>query len=110
MKSYVVDSLNHKDISSIKKVLIKRFGNPFLDEVFQVTLDSSVLSSEQNKHSNCSPHFFSLSLEKDKLVAETLVRSKKTMRCSCMGYADSPQILWLIGLINDILSEAGVRI
>lgn len=110
MKSYVVDSLNHKDISSVKEVLIKRFGTPFMDEIFQVTIDSSVLSSEQKRHSECSPHYVALSLENNRLTAETLIRSKKTMRCSCMGYADSRQILWLIDLVNDILEEAEVRI
>jgi aspartate aminotransferase-like enzyme len=110
MKSYIVDSLNHKDISSVKEVLIKRFGTPFMDEIFHAVLDSSVLSSEQKKHVECSPHYFALCLEKDKLTAETLVRSKKKMRCSCMGYADSKQILWLIDLINDILDESGIRI
>jgi hypothetical protein len=33
MKSYVVDSLNHKDISSVKEVLIKRFGTPFMEDI-----------------------------------------------------------------------------
>ncbi|MDY0359965.1 MAG: hypothetical protein RBR08_00775 [Desulforegulaceae bacterium] len=110
MKSYVVDSLNYKDFLSIKEVLTKKFGKPFMDEIFQVTIDSSVLAFKQKEHTDCGPHYFSLSLEKNKLTAEMLVRSKKTMRCSCMGYADDRQILWLIGLVNDILQEAGVKI
>ncbi|MCB9481536.1 MAG: hypothetical protein H6680_06925 [Desulfobacteraceae bacterium] len=81
-----------------------------MDEIFHVIIDPSVLSSEQKMHSDCSPHYFALSLEKNKLAAEMLVRSRKTMRCSCMGYADDMQILWLINLINEILDEAGVRI
>lgn len=110
MKNYVIDSLTNKDVSSIKEVLIKRFGTPFMDEIFYVNLDSSVLSTLQKKHCDCSPHYFALSLEKNKLTAEMLVRSKKTMRCSCMGYADDLQILWLINLVDEILNEACVRI
>jgi len=110
MKCYVVDSLNYKDISSLKELLFKKFGNPLIDEIFHITIDSSVLSAEQKNHTDCSPHYFSLFLEKDKLTAEMLIRSKKTIRCSCMGYADDRQILWLIDLVNDILQEAGVKI
>ena len=110
MKQFVVDSLNMNDISSLRTVLIKRFGQPFMDEVFWIELEDSILSDEQKKHKDCAPHCFALSLKETSLVAETLVRSRKKMRCSCMGYAGSGQILWLVGLIDDILIEANVII
>ncbi|MGM0417566.1 MAG: hypothetical protein ACQEQS_02475 [Thermodesulfobacteriota bacterium] len=110
MKQYVIDSLNIKDISSIKEVLINRFGTPFMDEIFSAELDQDVLNEEQKKHTECAPHYITLLLGETSLTAEILVRSPKTLRCSCMGYADDQQILWIINLVDDILVEANVGI
>lgn len=110
MKQYVVDSLNYKDVNSLKEVLIKRFGNPFMDEVFFVKLDDNILSDLQKEHISCSPHYFTLTLGKTSLTAETLIRSKKNMRCSCMGYSNRSQLLWLVDVVDDILLEANVKI
>lgn len=110
MKQYVVDSLNFKDISSIKEVLIKKFGTPFMDEIFWVELDKTLLNEEQKKHTDCSPHCFALSLGETSLTAEFLVRSRRRMRCSCMGYGNLDQISWLMKLVDDILAQANVII
>lgn len=110
MKQYVIDSLNYKDVSSLKEVLEKRYGKPFMDELYWVEIEDSILSDQQKEHGECAPHCFALTLGESSLTAETLVRSRKTMRCSCMGYAGHKQLLWLVDLIDDILAEANIAI
>jgi len=110
MRLYVIENLNYKDIASLKKVLDEKFGRPFLDEVYMVEIDESILTETQRSHKNCGPYFFTLTLGKTSLSAEFLIRSKMTMRCSCMGYSDDSQTLWIINLVNDIMSYACVSI
>ncbi len=110
MKQYVIDGLRLEDYQKIKSYLDKNLKSSPLGGIYWLELDNEILTSIQQKHKRCQPHFFSLSLEETYLSCEFLVRIKKNIKCDCMDYATREQRDWLIDQADAILEKLSIRI
>ncbi len=110
MKQYVIDGLRPNDHKKLKQILDSRFGPAALGIIYWVEIEKSLLSPTQKDHQDCSPHWFTLELESDRLSCELLVRIKKNIRCDCMGYATPQQREWLMDTIDAMLDELKIEI
>lgn len=105
MRQYQIDDLRVEDHEKLLKWLEGHYESGGLDGVFWVPLAPHLLTDEQLAHKACHPLCFSLVLNEQKLAGELLVRTKKKMTCTCMGYATEVQRNWLVHLIDAMLDE-----
>jgi hypothetical protein len=104
MKQYVIDEIRPADYVKLKAYLDETFGDAGLDGLYWVPLDETLYSVTQQAHDDCAPFYLALELGPDRLCGELLVRTRRRVRCDCIGYADSRQRDWLI-LTMDVLFE-----
>jgi len=110
MKQYTIDDIRPNDYLKLQKYLIKNCGEPDLGGIYWIPLPHDLLTSIQAEHKTCQPLFFALDLSKQKLSAEFLVRTKKKIRCDCMGYATKAQRNWLMDYVDIMLENLKISI
>ena len=108
MRLYVVDDLRFEDHEKLKSVLDETYGNSGIAGIYWVRIDEDVLTPDQAMHKDCQPFYFAVELELTKISAELLVRSRKNMRCPCMGIATEKQRNRIICFVEKILSDNGI--
>lgn len=108
MKQYLVDTLTHKDYTLLKEVLDGQLEKSVLEGLYWLVLPGALATEEQRAHLDCAPHVVAVELREDSIACEFLVRTKKTLRCSCMGYATEEQILWIIRFLDRLLEENAI--
>ncbi|OQY11427.1 MAG: hypothetical protein B6I31_04945 [Desulfobacteraceae bacterium 4572_19] len=108
MKQYVIDDIRLEDYGKIKDYLGETYGKPDLGGIYWIPLLQELLTDVQAEHKGCHPLVFAVDLSEKRLECEFLVRTKKSMRCDCMGYATLTQRNWLIDYIDTMLEKLGV--
>ena len=108
MKQYVIDELRPQDHERLKDFLDRNLESAKLPGVYWLPLDERVCSALQARHTDCRPHFLTLTLEADHLACELLVRTHSKLRCDCMGFATEAQRNWLIRYIDDLFDHLGL--
>ena len=81
-----------------------------MDGIYWIQLDQNILTDIQAEHTDCHPFYFAADLEPNLIAFEMLVRTRKRMRCACMGYATETQRNWLIRLADSIFDELEIKI
>lgn len=108
MKQYVIDELRPADHQRIKGYLDETYGSADMGAIYWVPLGSDVLSEIQCEHTDCQPFYFAIELEPDRLALELLVRTKKRVRCSCIGYASKNQQNWIMAVVDAIFDQLDI--
>ncbi len=109
MKQYVVDELRPADHEALKTYLENHYGPVALGSIYWIPIDIELLTEVQAAHRQCQPHYFALDLLPDRLACVLLVRTKNSVRCSCMAYATQKQRDWLIELIDTIFNRLEIK-
>ncbi len=109
MKQYVIDELRPADQKALRIYLEDHYGPAALGSIYWIPIDSGLLTSVQAQHRQCQPHYFALDLAQDQVACELLVRTKNSVRCSCMAYATIKQRNWLIELIDTIFNRLEIK-
>ena len=109
MKQYVIDELRPADHKTLKTYLEEHYGPAALGSIYWIPISTDLLTELQLEHRQCQPHYFALELAQDQVACELLVRTKNTVRCSCMAYATKKQRNWLIELIDTIFSRLEIK-
>jgi hypothetical protein len=68
-----------------------------------------LLSPEQFSHVDCRPFRFAVELGDDFVRFEFLIRSRETMRCSCIGYATRVQRDFILAFADRLVEELPLR-
>ena len=108
MKQYVIDELRPEDHHKIKQYLDKHYGPAELGGIYWLPLTTDVLSDIQQQHKGCQPFYVAIDLQEDQLALELLVRTKKQIRCACIGYAEERQRDWLIEQVDATFERLGI--
>jgi hypothetical protein len=109
MKQYIIDEIRPWENSKIKALLKERFPGGEVDGIFWIPIAQEILTRCQREHESCQPFFFALELTHNQLSCELLVRTKKRLRCDCIGYASKSQRNWLMDLIDSIFTDLGIK-
>ena len=109
MKQYVIDELRPADFEKIKAHLDENFDSSTIQGIFWISLDKEILNDVQTDHKKCQPFYFAINLEPDHMACELLVRTKSTMRCNCISYADKTQFYWFVRFIDSMLEKLGIK-
>ena len=110
MKQYVIDELRPKDYEFVKAYLEENFSSSNVDGIYWIQLDQNILTKIQAEHTDCQPFYFAVDLEPNLITFELLIRTKKRIRCDCMGYATEKQRNWLIRLADSIFDTLEIKI
>lgn len=105
MKQYVIDELRPQDQEKLKKYLDDHFGPVEMGTLYWIPLEPSLYSETQASHPDCHPLYFAVQLRSSAFVAELLVRTKHSIRCDCICYANDDQFLWLLHYVNSIFDR-----
>jgi hypothetical protein len=108
MKQYVIDELRPQDHQRLKDYLDQNLEAAHLPGIYWLPLDERVCNDLQARHTDCRPHFLTLTLEADHLACELLVRTRRKLRCECMGFATEAQRNWLIRYIDAVFDHLGL--
>ena len=109
MKQYLIDEIVHADLPRIKNYLDDRAKSSGLEGIWWVELGKEQLADLQAAHPDCQPHCFAVELGRNFIKFEFLIRSRRTMRCSCIGYATSPQRDWIMNFADNLVADLELK-
>jgi len=109
MRQYLLDEIGRKDIPRIKDYLQDHALASNLEGVWWVDLPEDLLSQEQFEHQDHRPYRFAVELGEDFVRFEFLIRSEKTMRCACIGYATRGQRDFIIAFADRLVEDLALR-
>jgi len=108
MKQYVIDELRPEDHNKIKEYLDEAYGTAEMGAIYWVPVAADMLTEIQREHVDCQPYYFSIDLEGNRFALELLVRTKKRVRCACIGYASKDQRIWIMEAVDAIFERLDI--
>lgn len=109
MRQYQLDEIPKKDIPKVREYLNQHAVAAGIADIWWVDLQEDLLSPEQFDHRDCQPHRFAVEVGDDFVRFEFLIRSLKTMRCSCIAYATRQQRDFILGYADRLVEELALR-
>ena len=109
MKQYLLDEIARPDLPRIKAYLNEKAQPSGLDGIWWVELTQEQLSEVQRAHPDCQPHCFAVELGRNFVKFEFLIRSRRTMRCPCIGYATRPQRDYIMDFADRLTSDLALK-
>ena len=109
MRQLLLDELRKADIPRLRDYLQAHALASSLEGVWWVDLPEDLLSPEQFAHSECRPFRFAVELGDDFLRLEFLIRSEKTMRCACIGYATRQQRDFILAFADRLVEDLSLK-
>jgi hypothetical protein len=110
MKQYVIDQLREIDYRKVHDFLTKTADVTEFGDLFWVKLPAELYSVAQKEHEHCAPFWFAVNLSLSALDFEFLIRSRKTLRCSCINYAVREQRDYIMDYADRMIGNLGIRI
>jgi hypothetical protein len=105
MRQYLLDEISRSDYTRLRDYLTEQAQASGLQDVWWVDLPADLLSPEQFEHQDCQPFRFAVELGDDFVRVEFLIRSRNTMRCSCIGYATRPQRDFILAFTDRLVDD-----
>lgn len=109
MRQYVLDEISRKDISRIRDYLGEHAQFSGLADIWWVNLNEDLLSPDQFEHRDCAPFRFAVELGDDFVRFEMLIRSQKTLRCSCIDYATRQQRDFILAFADRMVDDLKLK-
>ena len=109
MKQYLLDEIARADLPRVREYLSEHALASSLEDIWWVDLPEDLLSPEQFEHRQCRPFRFAVELGDDFVRFEFLIRSRETMRCSCIGYATRQQRDFILAFADRMVEELSLR-
>jgi hypothetical protein len=109
MRQYLLDEISRSDTHRIRDYLGEHAQASGLQDIWWVDLQDDLLGPDQFEHKECQPFRFAIELGDDFLRFEFLIRSRNTMRCSCIDYATRQQRDFILAFADRLIDELEVK-
>ena len=109
MKQYVLDEIARADLPRIRNYLNRKALTSGLEGIWWLELGKEQLSETQKAHANCQPYCIAVELGRTAIKFEFLIRSRQTMRCSCIAYATPAQRDWIMNFADKLVVELELK-
>ncbi len=109
MRQYLLDEISRGDLPRIREYLQEHAVASGLEDVWWVDLTEDLLTPDQFSHQDHRPFRFAIELGDRFLRFEFLIRSRETMRCSCIGYATRQQRDFILAFADRLVEELALR-
>lgn len=110
MKQVVYDQLRESDYFRIRDYLDENVEKGALEGIYQVDLPKELHSPTQAGHVQCQGYYFAVNLERNQVSFELLIRSRRVLRCGCIGYATREQREYIVRFADEMIEGLGIRI
>ncbi len=100
MRQIVIDELRQAETDRIQSYLATHSQPGPIDGIYWLELPTELLGDQQRPHADCGPFYLSIEVRKESVLFELLVRSSRTLRCSCIAWADRRQQRFLLDFID----------
>jgi hypothetical protein len=101
----MLDEIRRGDIPRIREYLNQHAVASGLEDVWWIDLAQDLLSPEQFAHKDCQTFRFAVELGPSFVRFEFLIRSRQTMRCSCIGYATRAQRDFILAFADRLVED-----
>jgi hypothetical protein len=109
MRQYQLDEISRADIPRVRDYLQDHAQASSLEGIWWVKLPEDLLNPEQFAHADCRPFRFAVELGDDFVRFEFLIRSRETMRCTCIGYATRGQRDFILAFADRLVEDLALR-
>ncbi|MGQ9688648.1 MAG: hypothetical protein ACUVXF_07690 [Desulfobaccales bacterium] len=109
MRQYLLDEISRSDYPRLRDYLSEHAQASGLQDIWWVDLPEDLLSPDQFEHHDCQPFRFAIELGDTYLRIEFLIRSRNTMRCSCIDYATRSQRDFILAFADRLVEELGLK-
>ncbi|MEJ2032183.1 MAG: hypothetical protein P8Y63_03905 [Deltaproteobacteria bacterium] len=109
MRQIVIDELRRGEKEKAEEFLRRRADPGPMAGIYWLEVPSELWGEGQQGHAGCAPFYFAIEVGEAAVSFELLVRTQATLHCSCIGYATAPQRDYLLGFIDRMLAEQGIR-
>ena len=110
MKQYVIDQLRESDFHRITDYLKENLEGTALDGIYWMDLPENLYGEIQLQHTQCQPFYFAVNLNRTQIAFEWLIRSRQTLHCSCLAYANPEQREYIIHFADAMLEKLKIRV
>jgi len=108
VRQYVIDELGKDAVDRVLDYLEKHCEKSDLNNLFWLRMPDDMLSSEQYTHRDCQPHCSGIEVGDRFVSFEMLVRSRTSLKCSCIAYATPQQRQFILSFVDRLLEETGI--
>jgi len=109
MRQYLLDEISRGDGLRLRDYLVEHAQASGLQDIWWVDLPADLLSPEQFEHQDCQPFRFAIELGDNFLRFEFLIRSRNTMRCSCIDYATRQQRDFIMAFADRLVTDLALK-
>jgi hypothetical protein len=109
MRQYQLDEISRNDIPRVREYLNAHAEAARLADIWWVDLPEDLLNPEQFAHREHRPFRFAVEVGDDFVRFEFLIRSRETMRCSCIGYASRGQRDFILAFADRLVEDLALR-
>jgi len=108
VRQYVIDELRNDAIERVRHYLEAHCEKSDLDNLFWLQIPDDMLSSDQFTHRECQPHCAGIELGERFVIFEMLIRSRTSLKCSCIAYATPQQRQFILAFADRLAEETGI--
>ena len=108
MRQYVIDELRGDDLERVLEYLNKHCERSELNNLFWLRIPDDMLSPDQYTHTDCQPHCAGIEVGDRFVSFEMLVRSRKSLKCSCIAFATPQQRQFILSFADRLVEETGI--
>ena len=105
MKQYVIDQLREGDFLKLKDYLGENSEAGDLPGIYWVPVPELLLEKLQQEHTDCQPFYFAVSLDRNSIGFELLIRTRSRLRCGCIQYANQEQREYILEYADGLFEK-----
>jgi hypothetical protein len=109
MRQIVIDELRMEEKKKVEEFLRRHAKPGPMEGIFWLPVPPALWSEVQQGHADCAPYSLAIEVGEAAVSFELLVRTQATLHCACIGYATAAQRDYLLGFIDRMLAEQGIR-
>ncbi len=109
MRQFVIDDLSPMERDNIDSYLKRTLKQGPMIGIYWIVLPKELLTDIQKEHTDCSPYYLGVEIEKSLVRFEFLVRSNAHLHCDCIAHATSEQRQYVLDFLDTMLDEEQIR-
>ena len=109
MRQFLVDEIPRRQMEGIRLYLKEKTVSSGLEEIFWLEIPEKLLSSVQEEHKSCGPHYLAIETGQDFIKFEFLVRCRKRLHCDCLRYATPRQESFLMEFARGLIQALDLK-
>ncbi len=108
MRQLLYDEISVSDMEKVRAHLAEHAMPGPINDIYFVEFPEDLLEGDQRTHEACAPFVFAIETGQNWFKTELLVRSRNTLRCSCVQYAGKEQTDFIFRFNERLIEQCGI--